>query len=68
MVKKTLKINGMSCGHCVMHVTNALKGLEKVSKAKVKIGKAEIRAQEDLEDSVLKEAIEKAGYELVSVE
>ncbi len=68
MVKKTLKINGMSCGHCVMHVSEALNRLDKVLKAKVKIGKAEIKAEEGLEDSELKDAIEKAGYELVSVE
>lgn len=68
MIKKNLKIKGMSCGHCVMHVSDALNKLDKVSKAKVKIGKAEIKVDESLDDSVLKETIEKAGYELVSVD
>ncbi len=35
MTTTTLKVHGMSCGHCVMAVTQALKGVEGVSEAKV---------------------------------
>lgn len=35
MATTTLKVGGMSCGHCVMAVTNALKGVPGVQDAKV---------------------------------
>ena len=36
---KTLKVEGMSCNHCVMHVTNALKELDGVNEANVSLDK-----------------------------
>ncbi|WFR76699.2 cation transporter [Lactococcus lactis] len=38
-MKETLKIEGMTCDHCVMHVTNALEAIEGVEKAKVSLKK-----------------------------
>ncbi len=35
MTTTTLKVGGMSCGHCVMAVTKALKGVQGVHDAKV---------------------------------
>jgi len=35
MATTTLKVGGMSCGHCVMAVTHALKGVPGVQDAKV---------------------------------
>ncbi len=35
MATTTLKVGGMSCGHCVMAVTKALKGVPGVQDAKV---------------------------------
>ncbi len=35
MATTTLKVGGMSCGHCVMAVTKALKGVAGVKDAKV---------------------------------
>ena len=40
-MKETLKIDGMTCDHCVMHVTNALESVEGVEKAKVSLKKKE---------------------------
>ena len=39
MAKTTLKIKGMSCQHCVMSITNALKGLKGVGDVKVSLEK-----------------------------
>lgn len=36
---KTLKIEGMMCNHCVMHVTKALEGVSGVAKADVNLKK-----------------------------
>lgn len=42
MTTATLKIEGMSCGHCVKAVTEALEGVEGVERARVDLagGKA----------------------------
>ena len=40
-MKETLKIEGMTCDHCVMHVTNALEAIDGVEKAKVSLKKNE---------------------------
>jgi copper chaperone CopZ len=36
-----LSIEGMSCGHCVAHVTDALRKIPGVRKAEVNLGKKE---------------------------
>jgi copper ion binding protein len=65
-MKTTLKIEGMSCEHCVKHVTEALQGIAGVSSASVSL--KEKNAVVEHGDSVgldaLKTAVEEAGYEL----
>lgn len=62
---KTLKISGMSCGHCVMGVKRALSTVSGIADMKVEIGSAELTGEFDLE--AVKNAIEEEGYEVVSV-
>lgn len=69
MAKTTLKINGMSCEHCVKSVTNALMGTGGVSKAKVNLKKGEAKVNCDdskVTIAQLSQAITEAGYEFVS--
>lgn len=44
MANATLKVQGMSCGHCVEAVTRALEGVEGVRSARVDLdaGRAEV--------------------------
>lgn len=69
MEKKVLKISGMSCGHCEKAVTDALKGLKGVQSVNVNLQGSEVTVSynpgEATEDA-LKEAVEKAGYEVIS--
>ncbi len=69
-MKKKLYIEGMSCQHCVMHVTNALKELEDVESVEVNLeGKYAIaELAKDLDEAVFKDALDDAGYDLVKVE
>ena len=63
MSKLELEIEGMSCGHCVAAVSQALKELPGVNVEQVRIGSAEITyepAQVSPEQIVL--AVEDAGY------
>jgi copper ion binding protein len=66
-MKTTLKIGGMSCEHCVRHVTEALKGVAGVSLAKVDLKKksAEVEHGDSVNLDDLKSAVEEAGYEVV---
>ena len=59
----TLRIDGMSCGHCVARVDKALSKLDGVSVGRVGIGSAEIDydpARTPFER--IREAIDDAGY------
>jgi copper ion binding protein len=64
-MKTTLKIEGMSCEHCVQHVTEALKALGGVKSAKVNLKKksAEVDHDESVSLEALKAAVSEAGYE-----
>ena len=65
----TLKIDGMSCGHCVARVEKALSKLDGVNVRRVGIGSAEIDydpAQTPF--ARIREAIDDAGYTASPVE
>ncbi len=62
---KTIKIKGMSCGHCTASVKEALEKLENVSNVEVDLEKGEASFDGNPSDSLLKETIEGIGFELV---
>ncbi len=68
-MKKTIKIEGMTCGHCVESVTTALNTLEGVTDVKVDLegNKATVEV-EDVEDKDIKETIEDIGFDVVGIE
>jgi copper chaperone CopZ len=68
MQTTTLKISGMSCGHCVGSVSHALKSVAGVENADVKIGSATVYfdpAKTTVEQ--LTDAVEDQGYEVAEV-
>lgn len=64
MTNETLKIEGMSCGHCVRAVTEALKEIEGVDVQRVEIGKADIAYPETVTHERVVAAIEDAGFKV----
>ena len=67
MEKTKLKINGMSCQHCVKTVTDALTELPGVRRAKVNLRKAEAVVHFDtshITPSDFIKAITEAGFEV----
>jgi copper chaperone len=63
MTTLTLTIDGMSCGHCVMHVQKALRALDGVEVQDVKIGSAAVQfdpAKRTIDDIL--EAVRDQGY------
>lgn len=65
---KTLEIKGMMCGHCAGHVARALNAIPGV-KATVDLASktATVESAAPVEDSVLMEAVQNAGYEVTAI-
>jgi copper chaperone len=64
---KTLRIKGMSCQHCVKAVKKALEEIDGVTEVTVDLAKGEAAFEETrpVDEAVVKEKIQKAGYEVV---
>jgi copper chaperone CopZ len=62
MKSVTVKIDGMSCDHCVRAVRQALEGLSQVDVQTVKIGSASVRYDESTGTESILAAIVEAGY------
>ncbi len=58
-----LKVSGMTCNHCVMHVTKALEGVPGVKKATVSLERGEALVDGSPAVAGLVEAVKEAGYE-----
>lgn len=69
-MKKTVNIEGMSCGHCSGRVTNALNELEGVTNVQVDLAenRAVVEVSDAVTDAQLKEAVEDAGYDVTGIQ
>ncbi len=61
---KTIKISGMSCEHCVMAVTRALKSIDGIEDVRVNLKKGEATFEEKtpIDMDLIEEKIKDAGY------
>ena len=67
---KTMKIEGMMCGHCEARVKKALEALEQVSAAEVshEKGTAVVTLSAPLDDAALKSAVEAQDYTVTAIQ
>jgi len=65
MREVTLRIENMHCGACVKRVSQALEKVEGVRVGEVRVGAARVQTPEDLPETALLSAVEKAGYPAV---
>ena len=67
---KTLKIEGMMCGHCEMHTKKALEALDGVTEALVshKTGTAVVTLEKSISDDVLIQAVADQGYQVTDIQ
>ena len=66
--QRTIRISGMHCRNCANSVTNALNAIDGVSaKVSLKDNTAEVSFDRTVDDADLKQAVEKAGFEVVSI-
>lgn len=67
-MKYELSISGMSCGHCVRAVEDALSELDGVRVQSVEIGRAVVDApDDDRAADRLKSAVHEEGYEVTKI-
>ena len=64
-MKLNLKIDGMGCEHCIKSVREALERINGVKVLDVKIGSAEVEAENDSVLNEIREKLDDAGYDLV---
>ena len=67
---KKMTIEGMMCGHCSARVKKVLEALEQVQEAVVshEDGTAIVTLAEEVDDDVLRKAVEDQDYKVISVE
>ena len=69
MTEQTIRIQGMTCNHCVMSVRRALAAIEDVDVEDVQIGNALVRFDgSDEKQKEIDTAIENAGYSVTAHE
>ena len=69
-MKKTLKVDGMMCGHCEARVKKALEALPEVDEAVVshEAGTAIVTLNAEVADDVLKNAVEAQDYKVTGIQ
>lgn len=69
-MEKTMKIEGMMCGHCEARVKKCLEALPQVDEAIVSHveGTAKVILNAELADDVLKKTIEDQDYKVLGIQ
>jgi Cu2+-exporting ATPase len=69
-MKKTMKIEGMMCGHCEARVKKCLEAVAGVTEAEVsyETGTAIVTLESEVSNEVLKKTVEDQEYKVISVE
>ncbi len=70
MIKKKMKVEGMSCKHCQAKVEKALLMVDGIKNVNVKLETKEVIISMDkfIEDEILNKTVTDIGYKVVSIE
>lgn len=68
MTTTNITVSGMTCGHCVSHVTQALEGLAGVSGVSIELerGAVTIESAAELDPAEITAAVVAAGYSVTA--
>lgn len=67
--RRTMRISGMHCEHCVADVTTILNQIDGVrAEVNLSAGSAKVSYDREIVDDLLKSAVEKAGYRVISIQ
>lgn len=64
-MEKVIKIDGMGCQHCVNSVKETLESLKDVKVINVVVGEAKVEIPENYDFSIIVNALDDAGYEVI---
>jgi len=67
-MKKEIFIDGMSCQHCVNHVTEALQKLQGIDSVTVDLAQKKVTLVGNVQNEVLKTAVTDAGYSVTGIQ
>ena len=60
----TLKVSGMTCGHCERAVINAIKARDAEAEVRVDLASGSVQVESRLDEAVIRQVIEEEGYTL----
>ncbi len=68
MITETVKVSGMSCGHCVAAVSDEITKIDGVTSVEIDLnsGNVEMTSDRELDPAAVSQAVEDAGYHLSS--
>jgi copper chaperone len=61
-MNQSFNVQGMSCGHCVQAVTNAVKTVDPAAEVKVDLATGKVEVQSEQDRAALAKAIAEEGY------
>lgn len=59
---QVFKVQGMTCGHCVKAVTQAIQAADGQAQVQVELALGEVRVQSSLSPEAIRQAISEEGY------
>jgi len=67
IVMNEFLVEGMSCGHCINAVTEAIHKLDPAADVNVDLGSKHVRVHSDIDRFLLQQALVDAGYDPVPI-
>jgi len=61
-MNQTFQVQGMSCGHCVGAVTQAVKALDPAAEVKIDLPSGKVEVQSDKDRAAIVQVIQEEGY------
>lgn len=61
---QVFNVEGMTCGHCIKAISEALQARDPAAKVQVDLGKKEVRVDSQVDATELMSAIAEAGYDV----
>jgi len=65
-MNQTFQVQGMSCGHCVNAVTQAVKSVDPRAEVKVDLASGQVEVQSQQDHAAIARAIEDEGYKVAA--
>ena len=65
-MNQSFQVQGMSCGHCVNAVTQAVKSIDPQAEVQVDLGSGKVQVQSQQDHAAIAKAIEEEGYKVAA--